>query len=200
VGKAYKNRANSTSGFGAAGVKKKGCTPEIFLKKNIREQKKAPRYRRASYYFISLWQKLNQFFDSGSFALTATQVVQASSSHTASAHQLDLVEVGRKKGEDTLYTNTVGNFAYGEGLTIGAGILALDNRTLKLLDTLFVSFANLHVYIYGITGLERRKVGPGLLVLLLYKFYKLAHIAKIFCLRKRNRKYKVFFLFLLLVQ
>ena len=65
----------------------------------------------------------------------------------------NLVDERTADGEDTFYTNAVGNLTDSKGLSRSTST-ALQNNALEILDTLFVSFFNFIVDSDGIASLE----------------------------------------------
>lgn len=94
------------------------------------------------------------FLDTSSFTLTSSQVEQSSSSYSTLSQYVDLLDRWRKDREDTLYTDTIGDFSYCESLTIGVRVFTLDHSSLELLDSFLITFFDTYVYIDGITSFE----------------------------------------------
>ena len=73
---------------------------------------------------------------------------------------LDAVDVRRVKRENTLYTDSIGNFADGKHFGHPTA-LNLNHGTAETLETLFVTLDNLVGYRDGIPALERRNLLLG---------------------------------------
>jgi len=82
------------------------------------------------------------FFDTGTLTDSLTQVEQACTTNLTAFYYFDIADKWRFNREDTLYAYTVRNFTYGERFG-GTLATALNNNTLEVLDTLFVTFADL---------------------------------------------------------
>src|SRR6218665_3052688 len=110
--------------------------------------KKPPAWDRWFEYCVCLFSDL--LFDAGSLAMLTFQVIQLCSPHATGFQYFDLVDRRRYYREDTLYANAVGHLAYGKRLAIGAAAFALDYSALKLLNTLLITFFDLHVNIHRV--------------------------------------------------
>ncbi len=95
------------------------------------------------------------FLDSGSFSNALAQVENPCPTYLTTAIYVNLVDEGAVQRENSLNAYTVRNFAHGKGFS-NSGIAALDNVALEQLDTLFISFFNLVVNSYSVTGFEFR--------------------------------------------
>src|SRR5699024_966358 len=109
----------------------------------------------------------SSFFDTSSFTRKASQVEQTSSSYFTSADYLNLLDVWRKKWENTLCTDLVRHFSYSESLAY-TRVSALQYHALELLDTLLVTLTDFHVNVHGIASSKRRNRRTLLSVFLLY--------------------------------
>ena len=114
----------------------------------------------------------------GCFALFAAQVIQSCSSHHASACYFYFVNVRRKQGEYFFYPYTARDFPDSKGLAIGIDVLALNDSALKLLNSFFVTFFDLHMYVDGVPCLKGREGLPAFVVGSLYALDALVHSAK----------------------
>ena len=105
--------------------------------------------------------------DAGLLAGQVAQVVDACAAYDTDLVDLDLVDVRRVEGEDTLHAHAVRNLADREHLGL-ARAFDLDNHTAEALHALLVSLDDLVGDGDRVTGLERRHVGvrlgPHLLV------------------------------------
>ncbi len=110
---------------------------------------------------LKLWDGLHRlvlasfFFDTGGFPRKASQVEQTGSSYFTSADYLNFLDVWRKKRENTLGSDLVRHFSYSESLA-SARVSALQYHALELLDTLFVTFTDLHVNIHCVASSKSR--------------------------------------------
>jgi len=75
----------------------------------------------------------------------------------AASDRLDIDDVGRMKGEDTLDALIGDDSADGEGFA-DASASAGDYRTGKYLDAFFVAFSDSAAHIYGIAYLKMRYI------------------------------------------
>lgn len=103
------------------------------------------------------------------------QVIQLCSPHATGFQYFDLVDRRRYYREDTLYANAVGHLAYGKRLAIGAAAFALDYSALKLLNTLLITFFDLHVNIHRVAWLERRMLFTNLCEFRFYELNEICH-------------------------
>ena len=105
--------------------------------------------------------------DAGLLAGQVAQVVDACTTYDTDLVDLDLVDVGRIEGEDTLDADAVGDLADREHLGL-ARTLDLDNYAAETLYALLVTLDDFVGYGDRVTGLERRYIGirlcPHLLV------------------------------------
>ena len=111
--------------------------------------------------------------DFGGFALLSTKVKQAGTAHSTATDHFNLVDGGGEDRKNPLYTDAVGNFANGEGFSIAVRIAALNHHTLKLLDTLLVSFLDFYMHIDSIAGSECGHSGSFFCHFCFYKFDQL---------------------------
>src|SRR5699024_572947 len=75
--------------------------------------------------------------------------------HTALPDHLHSLHIGRVHREHALHAYAVRHAAHGEGLT-DAAALAGNDSAFKLLDTLPVAFADVHVHPHGVADVELR--------------------------------------------
>lgn len=101
--------------------------------------------------------ELATLLDASLLAAQIAQVVQLRTADAAAAGDLDGLEVRGVNREGTLYADTEGNLAHGEGLA-DTGALAADADALEELCTLVVTLNNLDVDVEGIAGAEGRDV------------------------------------------
>lgn len=82
------------------------------------------------------------FFDTGVLTDGITQVEQTGTANLTTFNYFNFADKWRFNGEDTFHTHTVRNFTYSEcfGSTLAT---TLNNNTLEVLDTLFVTFSDL---------------------------------------------------------
>ena len=99
--------------------------------------------------------------DAGLLAGQVAQVVDACAAYDTDLVDLDLVDVRRVEGEDTLHAHAVRNLADREHLGL-ARAYDLDNHTAEALHALLVSLDDLVGDGDRVTGLERRHVGVSL--------------------------------------
>ena len=92
-------------------------------------------------------------FDFRLLTAQVTQVVQLGTTYVTARYDLDVVDYGRVYGELTLHTYLEGNLTNSEGLA-NAFTGATDNNTLENLDTRAVTFDDVYVNLYGVTGAE----------------------------------------------
>jgi len=88
---------------------------------------------------------------------SVTKIIKLSSAYTATASDLDVVQLWRVDREGTLYAYAVGNTTDGEGLSCGT-VLAGDNSAFKSLKSLTGSLNYLNEYLNGVANLEIRNV------------------------------------------
>jgi hypothetical protein len=96
--------------------------------------------------------------DTGLLTYTVTQVEQATATNLTMLDDRDAVNRRRRQWEDTLNTNTVGNFANREGLGQTFSF-DLDYVTTELLDPGLLALGNSVVYHDGVSGAEGRQFG-----------------------------------------
>lgn len=99
--------------------------------------------------------------DTGLLTGEVTEVVDTCATNYTVLVHLDVVDVGRVEGEDTLYTYAVRNLADGEHLGL-ARTLDLDYHTTEALQTLLVTLDDFVSYGDSITSTELRHVGISL--------------------------------------
>ena len=93
------------------------------------------------------------FFNTSFFTCKVTEVEDACSAHHAVFVDIDLFDERGGEGENSFHTYTAGNLTNSKGL--GASCTGeLQNNSLELLDTFFVSFTDFIVDSDGIAGLE----------------------------------------------
>src|SRR5207253_2255135 len=93
-------------------------------------------------------------------ALTTLHIVQFGPANLAGLYKLYFFDAGAHDGENTLHAYSVRHFPNRERLAVRARSPSVEDNTLKLLYTLLVSFADLHVYVDRIARLESRVFCP----------------------------------------
>ena len=105
--------------------------------------------------------------DAGLLAGQVAQVVDACAAYDTDLVDLDLVDVRRVEGEDTLHAHAARNLTDREHLGL-ARTLDLDNYAAETLHALLATLDDFVGYGDRVTGLERRNIGirlcPHLLV------------------------------------
>lgn len=94
-------------------------------------------------------------FDASLLTYTIAKVEKAATANFTMLDDGKGVNVRRRHWEDTLNANTVGHFAYGEGLSETVS-LDLDDVATELLDPGLVALSNSVVDHNGVTGAKGR--------------------------------------------
>ena len=92
-------------------------------------------------------------FDFRLLTAQVTQVVQLGTTYVTARYDLDVVNNWGVHGELTLHTNLERNLTNGESFA-NALTGTTDNNTLEYLDTRAVTFDDVYVNLYGVTGAE----------------------------------------------
>ena len=99
-------------------------------------------------------RRLTSFlFNTGFLTGEITKIEDSGTANSTMFVNFNLVDERTADGEDTFYTNAVGNLTDSKGLSRSTST-ALQNNALEILDTLFVSFFNFIVDSDGIASLE----------------------------------------------
>src|SRR5260370_33057415 len=107
--------------------------------------------------------KLFALFQTGSFALQGTQIVQLGAADAARADDVDVVHHLRMYREDTLHALAKTDLADGDALAHTHSV-ACNQHAFESLEALFLAFLDLHVHLNGVAG---TKLGEFLLPLVL---------------------------------
>src|SRR5688500_2024971 len=93
------------------------------------------------------------FLDLRSLTAQCTHVVKLGAAHVTLGDELDLFDDRGVHREGTLYADTEGNLADGEGLA-NAVTLAAQDEALEHLDAGVLAFDDVHVNLEGVTRAE----------------------------------------------
>src|SRR5690606_1655003 len=111
-----------------------------------------------------------KLFNPSRFTVATTEIEYPCTTYLTSSDQINFVDTWRLDRENSFHTNTVGDFTNGKSLTRCVGVTTLNNSTLELLNTFFVSLFNFYVYRNGITGRKIRIILFAVFVKCLYEF------------------------------
>ncbi len=100
--------------------------------------------------------------DAGRLPFKASQIEEFSPSHLTSADHIDSIKPGRMGRENPLHPNSVGNLSHCESRT-NSPCLSSNHHPFERLDSLLLSFDNLHVYLHRVAHPEIWEVCPQLL-------------------------------------
>ena len=104
-----------------------------------------------------------RFLDAGLLAGKVAEVEDTCATDFTDFVQFNLVNGRRLIREDSLDTDTVGNFPDGEGLRVRGGTTNLDHHAAEALETLLVAFLDPVRHRDGVAGFELRVGGSFVL-------------------------------------
>lgn len=115
-------------------------------------------YLRSACQYFKRLGLLNDLSKSRCLAELISQIVEFCSSYAAVTNDFDAVNLGRMKGERSLYAYTERYSSYGESFS-DATVLERDYNALERLNSLFVSFLDLNVDSYGVADRKFWEIG-----------------------------------------
>jgi len=97
--------------------------------------------------------------NAGALSNFLPDVIEFGPANATSTDYLDFVNNGRMQRENTLYTDAFSDFSNRKRFPVGSVGTADDQPLLKL-NSLFVTFFDLHMYLNSITGFKIRDICP----------------------------------------